>query len=80
MGGIYQNKWAKQIAQQHKEHMERLKDHRDKMKSHRDARETSVAPGLQMRRMKLTAEEKRRLKTKILESYDQRPGKGTWRK
>jgi hypothetical protein len=80
MGGIYQNKWAKQIARQHKEHMERLKDHRDKMKGHRDARETAAAPGPQMRRMKLTAAEKQKLKAKILESQGLQSDKGMRRK
>jgi hypothetical protein len=77
MGALYQNKWAKDIARQHKEHMKQLKEHRDQMKSYRDKRDVD---GRQLRRMKLTAEEKQKLMAKILESSDQQYGKERRRK
>ncbi len=67
------NKWAKQMARQIKEHKEQAQEHKEKM-------EKRATPGLQLRRMKLTAEEKRRLEAKILENSGQRPDKGTLRK
>ena len=61
MSGYYlSSKWVKQLERQIKEYKEQTKEHRDKMR-----RKT---PGLQLRRMKLTAEEKRRLEAKISEN------------
>jgi len=67
------NKWAKQMARQIKEHKEQAKEHKEKM-------EKSTTPGLQLRRVKLTAEEKRKLAAKILENSDQRHDTGMRRK
>jgi hypothetical protein len=67
------NKWVKQMARQVKEHKEQTKEHKEKM-------EKRTTPGLQLRRMKLTAEEKRKLEAKILGNSDERHDKGMRRK
>ena len=59
--------WARNIRRQHNENMKQMKENSDKMKSYRDKRATSRP---QLRRMKLTAEEKRELAAKISENYD----------
>jgi len=69
--------WVKNIMRQHQGHMKEIKDHRETMKSYRDKRE---APGRQMRRMKLTAAEKQKLKAKISENSGQRLDEKTRRK
>ena len=74
MGGIYSNsKRVKQLERQIKGRVEQAKEHKEKM-------EKRTTPGLQLRRMKLTADEKQKLRAKILRNSDERHDKGMRRK
>ena len=59
---------------------QRIKEHKDQAKEHKEKMEEKTTPGLQLRRMKLTEEQKQILAAKILENSDQQTDKGMRRK
>ncbi len=71
MGHFHLYQWAKEIERQHQDRVEL----RESLKT-----EKRAAGGRQLRPMKLTEEEKRKLQAKILENDRRRLRKGTRRK